>query len=102
MLDRTARQSRASTARRLRSIVSVSSTHVKLAEKLKQIQQDVEAINKVMQATYRKEFARAAHQIAHDLMSLRPSLAHKLDEELPVADGYQICFGDDTKRAKRD
>jgi len=59
--------------------------HVKLAEKLKQIQHDAEAINKVMQATYRKEFARAAHQIAHDLMSLRLSLAHKLDEELPDA-----------------
>jgi hypothetical protein len=55
--------------------------HVKLADKLKQIQQDVEAINRVMQATYRKEFARAAHQIAHDLMSLRLSLAHKLDED---------------------
>lgn len=76
--------------------------HVKLAEKLKQIQQDVEAINRVMQATYRKEFARAAHQIAHDLMSLRLSLAHKLDEELPDADGYQIYFGDDTKGAERE
>ncbi len=76
--------------------------HVKLAEKLKQIQHDAEAINKVMQATYRKEFARAAHQIAHDLMSLRLSLAHKLDEELPDADGYQIYFDDDTKGAERD
>jgi hypothetical protein len=76
--------------------------HVKLAEKLKQIQQDVEAINKVMQATYRKDFARAAHQISQDLMSLRLSLAHKLDEEMPDADGYQVYFGKDTKLQERD
>jgi hypothetical protein len=48
----------------------------------------------------RVQATRAAHQIAHDLMSLRLSLAHKLDEEMPDADGYQVYFGEDTKDAK--